>query len=573
MPSEVQNSPETVVDSATESIDSPLSLSRLRVLAYLVILGTGFLRAWVGRYSISPDGMCYLDLGDAFIHRKWFDAVNALWSPLYAWLLGAALFLTQPSRWIEFPVAHAVNFLIYVVALLSFEYFLRTVDEGLRGDFAGADRHCSPLSQTALYGLGYALFLWSSLDLITIWELSPDLLVAGFVYLIAGMLLRLRTRSTRGTFVLLGAVLALAYLTKAVMFPLGFAFILVGVCLVRPQKRSEYLVVVTICFLLLSAPWIFLLSRAKERFTFSDAGSLNYSSQVSPGGRVINWQGIPAASGVPKHPTRKLLDNPPLYEFAAPVGGTFPPSFDPTYWNEGRRWTFSIRAQARVILEGILVYAGIFLRDQSGVLAAALALILIGGAATRKAIARNWPLLVMTFVPLGLYALVNVETRYVAGYVILFWMALLAGVRLREVQQKAGEYLALAAVVTVLFSVGDTTVHAVRAMGPYSARNQVDVAEGLERMQIKSGDEVAVLGDGNWAYWARLGQLKIVSTIMANDAPTFWSCKTERKDQVYRLFASTGAKVVVTNGPLAPNADAGWQQVGTTEYYVHSLPH
>ena len=51
-------------------------------------LALGLLHAWMGRYSMNPDGMSYLDVGDSFFRRDWANAVNAWWSPLYPWTLG-----------------------------------------------------------------------------------------------------------------------------------------------------------------------------------------------------------------------------------------------------------------------------------------------------------------------------------------------------------------------------------------------------------------------------------------------------------------------------------------------------
>jgi 4-amino-4-deoxy-L-arabinose transferase-like glycosyltransferase len=378
------------------------------------------------------------------------------------------------------------------------------------------------------------------------------------------------------------------------MFPLGFAFIAIGFFAVPQSKKLSYLLVTTVAFLGVSAPWLVALSLAKGRFDFGDSGHLNYSALVSPGGRNLNWQGEPPGSGVPVHTTRQIHSNPPVFEFATPVGGTYPPSFDPSYWDEGRKVTIDVRAQVRVIKEHLLLYAGLLLRDQPGLLAVALALTLTGGVATRKGILTYWPLFLMGVAACGLYILVHVETRFVAAYVSIFWLAILAGVYFdtsgydsvsahsdsarsghagSDNRSNLVNYLALATVVTILLSVADGTVRAVREGGPYSAQGQIAVADILTEGGMRPGDRVAVVGDGNWFYWPRLGRFKIVSAIIAVDAPTFWDETPAQKEDVYRLFASTGAKALVTAGPLSAEAGSGWRRIGTTPYYLHSLSH
>lgn len=278
----------TEISSAKKA--APFSETALRWWALAIIVGTGLVRGWVGRYSMDPDGICYLDLGDAFFHRKWFDAVNGYWSPLYAWLLGSAMFLTKPTREWEFPLVHVVNFCVYLAALAGFEFFLRSLlprDPSARnepargGDATGTST--AALSRVALLAIAYSLFLWTSLDLIGIWGASPDLCVAGLVYVIAGLLLRIRGKSSWSLYLILGVVLGVAYLTKAVMFPLGFAFIAIGFFCVPRGKKLRYLLVTALAFLGVSAPWLVALSRAKGRFDFGDSGHLNYSTLVSPG--------------------------------------------------------------------------------------------------------------------------------------------------------------------------------------------------------------------------------------------------------------------------------------------------
>lgn len=98
---------------------------RLRVIFFLLAIFLGGLDAWSARHAITPDGISYLDMGDAYVRRDWGMAVNGLWSPLYSWLLGLAMLILKPSPYWEVAVAHIVNFVIYLCALCCFDFLLR----------------------------------------------------------------------------------------------------------------------------------------------------------------------------------------------------------------------------------------------------------------------------------------------------------------------------------------------------------------------------------------------------------------------------------------------------------------
>src|SRR5918995_641945 len=87
--------------------------------------------------------------------------------------------------------------------------------------------------------IGYALFVWSSVVLIRFRSVTPDMLVAGIVYLAAALLVRIGSAATPrpATHALFGGVLGLGYLTKAVMFPVGFVFL--GAAAVLEWKRER----------------------------------------------------------------------------------------------------------------------------------------------------------------------------------------------------------------------------------------------------------------------------------------------------------------------------------------------
>jgi hypothetical protein len=109
------------------------------------------------------------------------------------------------------------------------------------------------------------------------------------------------------------------------------------------KRWRRGLVISTLIFLCTSAPLIWALSRQKGRFTFSDTGRLNYAWSITRHITLRNWHGEVPGSGTPVHPTRQLLLHPPVFEFDGPILGTYPPWTDPSYWNEGLQWHFSLK--------------------------------------------------------------------------------------------------------------------------------------------------------------------------------------------------------------------------------------
>jgi hypothetical protein len=546
------------------------SPKKLRNVSLAVIIAIGVLRVWIGRYTLCPDGISYLDLSDAFASHRWLEAINSYWSPLYPWMLSWVVPPVTSAKW-QVPAAQMANILIYVLALGCFEFFLQAISERSRS--LEGQQGSTQLPQSPLRGVAYALFLWSSLDLIGVADVSPDLLVAAVVYGIAGLMVRVRTRATISIFAALGLALGIGYWAKAIMFPLGVIFLTIARFAVpRNRQRFSKIGVSAVIFIIVAAPLVAVLSYKTGRLTFGDSGWLNYAASVSPGGGVRNWQGIPSESGVPVHPTRLIVEYPPVYEFAAPIGGTYPPTYDPAYWNAGHRWTWNARAQARVIARHAMTYAGLLI-SQSGLLAGTLALLAVGGSSTLEAIAGHWPLLVMCFVPFGVYALVHAETRFLGAYVAIAWIVVLSSVRLPpHLANRMVPALLWAVAATMVISVIASTARAWRdSNDPCSVRPQVAVAEELERNGVTAGAKVASFGDGDWAYWARLAHLRIVAEIMTPDLPEFWKANAGRRQAVYDALAAAGSTIVVAQPPEFVPLDEGWSRLGGTSYYVRQL--
>src|SRR5215213_1471863 len=147
--------------------------------------------------SMNEDGISYLDLGDAYLAGHW-RPINSVWSPLYPLILGTALRLARPSLQWEFTVVHLVNFGIYLLALICFEFFWRETRRALE-TAVRSDPGKIILPEWAWWAFGHTLFIWSAVVLIRLRTVTPDMVVAAIVYLAAGLLVRIGAARSRPT--------------------------------------------------------------------------------------------------------------------------------------------------------------------------------------------------------------------------------------------------------------------------------------------------------------------------------------------------------------------------------------
>jgi len=559
---------------------------------WIVAVASGAVACWIGRNSTNTDGISYMDLASAFSRHAWPAGINAYWSPLYPFTLGLALRYLKPTVYKEVSVVHAVNFLIFLGAAGAFEFFLSRLLRDRRQCFLSAPGGTwAFLPDWAMLALGYALFLWSSLEMITVSDISPDMLVALFVYLAAGMVLDMRGRPAGAmSFLALGAVLGFGYLAKAPMLPMGVIFLVMAALVTRDIGRAAAmgLPLAALAFLIVAGPFIAALSHAERHLTWGDSAKLNYAWYINHVPRY-HWQGNLRGLGTPVHPTRKIHAEPAVYEFEGPKSATYPVWYDPAYWNDGVHLVFDWKSILQQIRLNVAVYYDVIFAQQSYLVVACALLFLIGG---RGKLAWNdmagyWMLLVPVAAALGMYVLVHVETRMIGAYIVLLWMALFATIRV-ENTPGLRKSAASGVIVIVLFTIftlslsmlGDLLSHSraeLTAWNNTDALPQWQVVKELNRSGIQPGDTVAwirpnVFDDRMQNYsWARLARVQIVAEIPATDADAFWTASASEQAEVFDALAHTGAAaLVVTKMPTRFSAN-GWIPLGKTGYFEYPL--
>jgi len=547
---------------------------KLKAVLWSAAALAGAFQAWGNRFYIEPDGLNYLDISYAYLHRDWPNAINAYWSPLYSWILAAAIGVTRIPLSLESTLLHVVNFLLYLFALACFAFFFDELTEWRAANSNSQSN--GPAQNFAWFIWGYTVFAYCELELIGVGMDTPDILVSALFFLAAALLFRMR-RGEVGWFLYaaFGAVLALAYLAKAVMFPIAFVFLFcaffAGNLGLRRLPRASFALVV---FILISGPWLFFLSNAKHRFTFGDTGRLNYAFYVNGLVNLPHWHGEIAGAGLPLHATRRINDLPPVDEFAVPVVGTYPPWYDPTYWYEGVLPHFEARGQLRILLQNWGEYFRV-LSAQRSIVVGFLVLLLF--ASDKLVFLRNlralWAVWLPAFATFSLYSLVHVETRFVGAAVVISWGCLFASTVLPQSEYSLRVWRAVLLAVTLILGVTIIRETAGDLVHGFSANNLPwQVATELKKYGLQPGERVAILGHGPSSdYWAHLAQVRIVADLSEENLPAFWDASDVTRARIFDSLARTGASFVVTRFRPPASQISGWHTLGATGFYALPL--
>jgi hypothetical protein len=546
---------------------------------FIAVLLAG-MHTWaaVRSQSMNADGISYLDIGDAYFRGDWANAINPVWSPMYSWFLGLTNFIVKPSMEWEFPTVHIINLLIFIFAMMSFEFMWGRVR--LPNTSGSSTIH---LPEWLWWSLGYLLFIWTSLSLIQIWAVTPDMLMAAFVFLAGGLVANIRRGETKWRiFLLLGVVLGLGYLTKTFMILIAPVFL--GLIIIVAPKKKNILLKTFFSigiFLLISVPFILLISDKKGRFTIGEAGTVTYVRHVH-GIPYPHWQGEPERNIILKHPSRRIHDSPPVYEFSEPVGGSYPQSTDPSYWYEGIELPNRIEGQIARLLSSSLYYLDLFAIKQGMLFACITALYFIGSRQNvgLMGVLKRWALMIPALAAFGLYGLVLVADRYIGVFVVLFWADILANIKLpasssnRTLINVFGSIAAVGLIVNLtIFNLDGirrlSPTSGITMSAAYEPIKPLRVAQELTQHGIMNGDYVGVIGYGFDSFWARLARVQITAEMLEYEAGDFWLGDDDLQAAVMEAFASTGVKAVVAEFVPYYARLNGWKQVDNSYYFIY----
>jgi hypothetical protein len=565
-----------------------------RIVFWCAVLVLGFAQAWSSRMTVVNDTISYLDMGDYIFAGQWSTAISGQWQPLYAAVLGLAISTIKPSTYWEYPVVHLVVFGIFLFAACCFD---RLLSELIALKNEGSSVEDLTVPAWAWRTIGYTLFLWSTISLVRVTETNPDMLALAFSLLASSFVVSIaRGRAAWPTFLMLGLVLGLSYLTKPIMFPISLVTLTV-VCFVhvRSRRTTMQFAVAALVFLAVATPFIAALSMNRGRLTFSDAGHYNILLHKAP---YVHWQGD-QSSGPLLHPTRQIFNKPAAFEFGGTIGGTYPVWYDATFWYDGAKASYHVRDFSYIVSHNLAEETSLLVVGLNGAMVSSL-FILFWVSGRRglivKDITGHWFLLVPVIFGLALYAPFHVEPRYVGGFLLVGLVSLFFSVRLPATTEarRAITGTAVLLVLALISPIGPGAIpkklsslfDLVRPLDEVRNAN-AEAADGLRAAGLHAGDRIASLEFSicavrlesceGAATWARLGRFKIVSEVyywfevadtLRNN---YWDSDFATQQQVLRALQQTGARIVVSHQAPRGEGAADWLRIGQSDYYFHWL--
>jgi hypothetical protein len=497
---------------------------------------------YVGRFRIKGDGISYLDLAGTYLRGDWATAANTCWSPVYPAILSIVLGIFRPGPYTEFPIVQLVNFIIFLAALGCFLWVMRQLPT----------RNAEGRIPLTAYGIGLALFAFTSLIMIAGPSVTPDMLLLAVVLAISGVYLRMKERGWSFFSALcLGALCGMAYLTKSAFFPVSVAFLVILGCLeVRREKTRAFLPLVG--FLLVSLPWVAFLSYNKGRPTYSDIGWINYCLDVG---------------GCTEFDRLTPTDVGGLVLFRTYPRVTYPPWFDLSELREGARVHLSLARQQKATIIAILrtcdFFANRFLLPFWFTFAA---LVWLRARKLGQEMWRMLPLAILSFLQIAAYLLTHIEPRYIAPAFITLSLPVISVISLERFGRR--QLLAPLAIVSSILLFASPLYHLIRPQlsGRKVTHEVYAAAQSAMQAGFRDGDRVVVVGDGVRLYWPHLLRMHVAGEI--SNPERFWGLSDSDRQGVICRIAQEGIPAIVTSLGKPKDDTGSWIEIDPGRSYA-----
>jgi hypothetical protein len=335
-------------------------------------------------------------------------------------------------------------------------------------------------------------------------------------------------------------------------------------------------------------PYVAANSSAVGFFSLGESGGLNYAWSVNHLPQGIHWQGGPGDAGRPIHPTAMVLTSPHVFAFAEPFHVTYPPWFNPFYWNEGYRQHFKVGNQLAALEANLTFLGHFFLRGPRAITALALAALGLFFLKERmiwwRRLLALWPFHLPSILAVGIYVMVVIEPRYLVGFLIVILTAPLVALFTPSplISPRASFALTLLVVLACAAVLVENEKDPFLRMihhECYLSNDQWKAGLYLAEIGLPPGEKVAAVHGGLQCTWAKVSGAQIVAELGENIvAPNeeesdfhLFARDPAVQQTVFALFRQAGAKLAVVRGADVPLQGPGWEQVPGTAMWFHGL--
>ncbi len=226
-------------------------------------------------YNIVPDGFSYLSIAQKYLDGDFQNALNGYWGPLLSWLLLPFMFAG-----IKAPLAvKLLSVIIGLIVILQSNFLIKLLKISQR-------LRVIILFVIAINAIYFALI-----------EVTPDFLLVCLALSYMNIIFSPFYSNSIFAGISCGIMGALLYLTKAYGFPFFVVhfFVINFILFIRNNVKSHRIgirrnyIIGMVFFLLISIPWILLISNKYGYLTIGTSGKFNQDLVV------------PNSSGFPQH--------------------------------------------------------------------------------------------------------------------------------------------------------------------------------------------------------------------------------------------------------------------------------
>lgn len=245
-----------------QTVSNPSS-NRFKYFIYLVsfYFGLSVLLFKFFKYTVRQDLISYISISEKYYRGEFSLAVNGVWGPLISWLL--IPFNSLPLNLIiSFKI---LQICIGFITLIGIIKLFRPFDLPKNVVY--------PLLFSSIIFLQYYIFFTG----------TPDLLFACILLLLTIIIINQKFEKLTNS-ILFGFLGAALYYSKPIGLPFFFILVIL-VCVYSIKENrgvSKFLILRSatlslIVFIVLTIPWIILLSEKYNEFTFSTGGNYNFN--------------------------------------------------------------------------------------------------------------------------------------------------------------------------------------------------------------------------------------------------------------------------------------------------------